>query len=66
MRNLLQYPITHGEACEALQEAQASYYEKYRNNIGGTGGLSLFYAEQFIRKNKDVFEEFTKTLPETK
>lgn len=61
MRNLAVYPITYGEACEAIQEAQKLYYEKYAQNIGGTGGLSLVYAEQFIRENRALFDEFTKT-----
>lgn len=60
MRNLLEYPITHGEACEALQDAQEIYYAKYSENIGGTGGLALLFVEQFIRNNKDAFEEYTK------
>lgn len=63
MRNLTVYPITHGEACEALQEAQQLYYAKYSQNIGGAGGLSLIYAEKFIRENKVAFEEFTKNGP---
>ena len=65
MRNLIEYPITHGEACEAIQEAQKLYYEKYAMNVGGTGGLCLIYAEQFIRANKDLFNEFTKNGPVT-
>ena len=66
MRNLLEYPITYGEACEALQVAQQEYYDKYKDHIGSTGGVSLLYAEQFIRANKDAFNEFTKKLPEVK
>lgn len=60
MRNLVQYPITYGEACSALQDAQQSWIEKYRENIGGTGGVALLLVEQFIRTNKDLFEEFAK------
>jgi hypothetical protein len=63
MRNLIEYPITWGEAAEALQEAQELYNSKYRQNIGGTGGLSLLYAEQFIRANRAAFDEFTKNGP---
>ena len=60
MRNLSVYPITHGEACSALQESQKDYYDKYSDNIGGTRGLSLLYTEMFIRENKELFNEFTK------
>lgn len=63
MRNLTEYPITYGEACEAIQEAQAVWAQQYRHNIGGTGGLCLLYAEQFIRANKMAFDEFTKEGP---
>lgn len=63
MRNLIEYPITHGEAAEALQEAQELYYSKYKQNVGGVGGLALIYAEQFIRANRVAFEEFTKNGP---
>ena len=63
MRNLDEYPITHGEAAEALQEAQELYYAKYAQNCGGAGGLALLYAEKFIRENKVAFEEFTKNGP---
>jgi len=63
MRNLIQYPITHGEAAEALQEAQELYYAKYKENLGGAGGLALLYAEKFIRENRAAFEEFTKNGP---
>jgi len=66
MRNILEYPITHGEACSAIQEAQELFYQKYKDNCGSVDGLALLYAEQFIRKNRDAFEEFTKELPETK
>lgn len=63
MRNLVEYPITHGETCEAIQEALEEYNKKYRHNVGGTGGLCLLYAEQFIRANKEAFNEFTKNGP---
>lgn len=66
MRNLLEYPITTGEACSVLQDAQQAYYKKYKNNMGNIHGLALLYAEQFIRENKVAFEEFTKKLPEVK
>jgi len=66
MRNLVQYPITHSEACSVLQEAQQAYYKKYADYMGNIHGLALLYAEQFIRENKDAFEEFTKKLPEVK
>ena len=59
-RDLLKYPITYGEACEALQDAQEIYYEKYKEHIGDTGGLALLLIEQFIRNNKDAFEAYTK------
>lgn len=63
MRNLVEYPITYGEACAVIQEALKDYNDKYRENIGGTGGLCLLYAEQFIRENRDAFNEFTKKGP---
>lgn len=65
MRNILQYPVTHGEAASALQDAQTEYYEKYKDNIGSISGIALLYAEMFIRENKTLFDEFTKKLPET-
>ena len=63
MRDLATYPITYGETCEAIQEALKDYNDKYRQNIGGTGGLCLLYAEQFIRANKTAFDDFTKNGP---
>lgn len=66
MRNLLQYPITTDETCSVLQDAQQAYYKKYKNNMGNIHGLSLLYAEKFIRENKVAFDEFTKKLPEAK
>ena len=60
-RNLFKYPITYGEACEAVQEAQQLYYDKYSKHIGGTSGISLLLVEQFIRENKDAFEIFAKS-----
>ncbi len=61
MRNLVEYPITHGEVCEALQEAQEDYIASHA--IGGTQGLSYLYAEQFIRANKEQFDAFVKAGP---
>lgn len=61
MRNLMEYPITHGEVCEAIQEAQEAHIAK--KQIGGTQGLSLLYAEQFIRANSVAFEAFIKKGP---
>lgn len=63
MRNLTEYPITYGETCEILQEAQVAWTKQYSFNIGGAGGLCLLYAEQFIRANKMAFDEFTKEGP---
>lgn len=39
------------------------YIREYKKNVGGAGGLSLIYVEQFIRANKIAFEEFTKNGP---
>lgn len=64
MRNLQQYPITYGEVVDSLQNAQLDYYNKYAENIGGTCGLALLLAEQFIRKHKEQFDGFVKLGPQ--
>lgn len=56
MRNLIQYPITLGETCTALQNAQVDYLKK--KIIGGTEGIALLHAEMFIRDYKSEFEQF--------
>ncbi len=61
MRNLLEYPITHGEVCETLQEAQEAHIAT--RQIGGTQGLCYLYAEQFIRANSVAFDAFVKAGP---
>jgi hypothetical protein len=66
MRNVVEYPITYGEACEVLQEAQEEYRSRFKQDnvtIGGITGVTLFLIEQFIHAHKNEFEEFTKTLP---
>lgn len=63
MRNILQHPITYGEACEVLQEAQTEYKDRLREGVGSITPVTLFFIEQFIHAHKAEFEEFTKTLP---
>lgn len=58
MRNLEKYPITLGETCTALQNAQVAYLK--RKEIGGTEGIALLHAEMFIREHKLEFENFVK------
>lgn len=53
MRNLVEYPITTGEVYSALQEAQTIIRAP-----GGTEGISLLLAEQFIKQNEALFREF--------
>jgi hypothetical protein len=59
MRNLLVYPIVHGEAISAIQDAQQEYYKKYSEHIGEPGGLALLFVEEFIRENKDAFDAYS-------
>ena len=60
MRNLRQYPVNSGEVLDVIQEAQEDVKIKYDGYIGNINHLALFYAEQFIRENKDQFDAFVK------
>ena len=62
MRNLIEYPITHGEAVSAVQTAQEDYIRNIRSNgPGNTDGIALILVEQFLRNNKEQFDAFAKT-----
>ena len=60
MRNLRQYPVNAGEVIDAIQEAKEDCKIKYNGMIGNINNLCLFYAEEFIRANKDQFDAFVK------
>jgi hypothetical protein len=62
MRNLIQYPITHGEAVSAIQTAQEDYIRSLSSNApGDTTGIALILVEQFLRRNKELFDTFAST-----
>lgn len=64
MRDLVKYPITYGEACDALQNAQLAYYgSRADDEVGSPDGLALLLAEQFIREYKEAFDMFLKLGP---
>lgn len=56
MRNLKEYPLTTGEVFTALQNAQEEYSAK--KQIGGTDGISLFLAEQFLRAYEEELNAY--------
>jgi len=56
MRNLAQYPLTVGEVFTALQEAQEAHIAT--KVIGGTTGISLLIAEQFMRAHEAELKAF--------
>lgn len=61
MRNLREYPLTVGEVYTALQNSQAEYSAK--KQIGGTDGISLHIAEQFMRAHEAELKAFIAKSP---
>lgn len=60
MRNLSEFPITHGDAASALQEAHLIHLRLGREGMDASGRISMLLVEQFIRQNKDAFDKFSK------
>lgn len=61
MRNLREFPLTVGEVYTAVQNAQDEYRSK--KMIGGTDGISLIIAEQFMRAHEAELKEFISKSP---
>lgn len=59
MRNILQFPITADEATEVLGRKIADIDEIM--SIGGIDGLVLRKVQEFIKANKETFENFSKS-----
>jgi hypothetical protein len=61
MRNLLEYPVTSGEAVSAIQIALEQYTREIKDRgIGDMDGIALLMAEKFIESNRERFDTFAK------